>query len=99
MKKINLGNEIGTFAENKDIAKSLREKIILPSLKKKEKIEIDFKGVDGATQSFIHALVSEAIRNFGDVAMDNLMYKNANGQIREIIKTVYEYIQESLDDS
>jgi hypothetical protein len=99
MKKINLNYEIGTFAENKDIAKSLREKVILPSLKQKEKIEIDFKGVNGATQSFIHALVSEAIRRYGDVAMDNLLYKNANEQIKEIIKTVYEYLQESLDNS
>ncbi len=95
MKKIKLYNKVGAFAENKDIAKFLREKVILPSLKKKEKIEIDFKNVEGVTQSFIHALISEPIRDFGDVAMDNLLYKNTNELIREIIKTVYEYLQES----
>ena len=68
----------------------------MPALKLGEQIEFDFQGIEGATQSFIHALISEAIREYKDVAFDNLLYKNANAQVKEIIKTVYAYMQESL---
>jgi len=97
MTTINIYKEAGEFAENKDVAKKLRQEIILPNLKNGEQIEFDFQQVSGVTQSFIHALISEAIRQYGDKAFENLLYKNANAQVKEIIKTVYEYMQESLD--
>ena len=88
----------GVFAENKDKAKELRVNKIIPALSKGKVIELDFDGVSGATQSFVHALVSEPIRRFHDLALDNLEYKNCSGVVKEIIKTVYDYMQESLDD-
>lgn len=97
MKKIIKLNKLaGEFAENKDIAKKMRIEKIMPSLLKGDTIIIDFDGVNGATQSFIHALVSDPIREFKAVAFDNLVYKNANNDIREIISIVYRYMQESL---
>jgi len=87
----------GDFAENKDIAKKLRIGQIIPALLKRNEVIIDFNGVNGATQSFIHALISDPIREFKDIAFDNLVYKNANNNIREIISIVYRYMQESLD--
>ena len=95
--KIIVYKKAGEFAENKDIAKKWREEIILPELSKNKEVEIDFTGVTGATQSFIHALVSEAIRQYGDKAFDRLVFSNANGVIKQIITTVYHYMQESLD--
>ena len=87
----------GDFAENKDIAKKLRIEKIMPALSKGDEVILDFDGVSGATQSFIHALISDPIRELKDVAFANLAYKNANIDIREIISIVYRYMQESLD--
>lgn len=98
MKKIiKIQKMAGDFAENKDIAKKLRIEKIMPALSKGEEVILDFNGVEGATQSFIHALISDPIRELKDIAFDNLAYKNANDNIREIISIVYRYMQESLE--
>ena len=98
MKKIIKIQKIaGDFAENKDIAKKLRMEEIMPALSKGEEVILDFNGVEGATQSFIHALISDPIRELKDITFDNLAYKNANDNIREIISIVYRYMQESLE--
>ncbi len=86
----------GSFAENKDIAKKIREEEIMPTLSMRKEIIIDFKDVTGATQSFIHALISDPIRKYKDVAFNNLIYKNANDDIQQIITIVYRYLQESF---
>lgn len=92
MKKI-----VNDFAENKDIAKKLRIEEIMPALSKGDEVVLDFNGVGGATQSFIHALISDPIRELKDITFDHLMYQNANKDIREIISIVYRYMQESID--
>lgn len=98
MKKIiKISRIAGDFAENKDIAKKVRIEKIMPSLSKGDEVVLDFSGVNGATQSFIHALISDPIRELKDAAFDNLVYKNANDNIREIISIVYRYMQESLN--
>ena len=96
---IKIKDYAGTFAENKDKAKELRVNNIMPALAKGEEVELDFKGVSGTTQSFIHALISEPIRRFRDVALDNLEYKNCSDAVKEIVKTVYDYMQESFNDN
>jgi hypothetical protein len=98
MKKIiNIRRVAGDFAENKDVAKKLRIEVIMPELSKGGSVVMDFDGVNGATQSFIHALISDPIRQFRDTAYDNLFYKNTNVDIQKIISIVYRYMQESLD--
>ncbi|MBM3256393.1 MAG: DUF4325 domain-containing protein [Candidatus Moranbacteria bacterium] len=100
MKKIfKIRKYAGDFAENKDIAKELRIEKIMPALSKHNEVVLDFDGVNGATQSFIHALISDPIRELQDVAFDNLFYKNTNDNIREIISIVYRYMQESFRNS
>ncbi|MDO4780943.1 MAG: STAS-like domain-containing protein [Candidatus Saccharibacteria bacterium] len=90
---------VGSFAENKEKAKDLRLSKIMPALQQNQKVTFDFFGVEGATQSFIHALVSDPIRHYKQTAYDNLYYKNINEDIQEIVSTVYRYMQESLDGS
>ena len=87
---------IGDFAENKDIAKQIRVNKLLPALEKNRAVTFDFIGVTGATQSFIHALISDAIRKYPDKIYDNVFYKNASEEIQEVISIVYRYMQESL---
>ncbi len=98
MKSIIMRAAAGSFGENKDVAKKLRVGTIMPELSKGNIVILDFEGMSGATQSFIHALISDPIRKYGDVAFDNLRYKHVNDDIREIISIVYRYMQESLGD-
>lgn len=96
-KTIRLHSIVGDFAENKDLAKKIRLEEILPALSNHQIIILDFKGITGATQSFIHALLSDPIRQFRDIAFDNLTFKNVDKDVKEIISIVYRYMQESMD--
>ncbi|MEI6533270.1 MAG: STAS-like domain-containing protein [Candidatus Roizmanbacteria bacterium] len=100
MKKatITIEKHTGSFAENKDKAKQLRIRHIIPALSEGKGVILDFAGVSGTTQSFIHALIAQPIRQFGDNALENLEYKNCSDIVKEVIKTVYEYMQESLNN-
>lgn len=93
MKIIKLLPRTGVFAENKDIARDIRIKFITPVLKKNEEIILDFEGVESATQSFVHALISELIRNFGNEILNNVYFKNCNKSVQEIINIVVDYMQ------
>jgi len=85
----------GSFAENKDLAREIRIQKIMPALEKNQKIILDFKGIDSTTQSFIHALISDLIRNQGIEVLDQIYFKNCNETIKKIINIVVEYMQES----
>lgn len=94
MKIIKLFPSTGNFAENKDIAREIRIKDIVPSLEKNEEITLDFKDVDSATQSFIHALISELIRTYGTEVLDKIYFKNCSDIVKKIINIVVDYMQE-----
>ena len=93
MKIIKLLPRTGVFAENKDIARNIRIKYITPVLEKNEEITLDFEGVESATQSFVHALISELIRSFGSEILDSIYFKNCNKSTQEIINIVVDYMQ------
>lgn len=84
---------VGSFAENKDKAKELRIKKINPVLKKGQDVELDFEGVTSATQSFIHALISQLIRQYGIDVLENIHFKNCNNTVQKIIEIVTDYMQ------
>jgi len=84
----------GEFAEDKDTAREIRVKKIMPSLKGEEKIILNFKGVHSATQSFIHALLSEIIRQKGIGVLDSIEFKNCNDVLKKIINIVTNYMQD-----
>ncbi len=86
---------VGSFAENKDIASDLRNNTIRPAIDKGEDIILDFEGVDGATQSFIHALISDLIRKYGVEIIDRISFKNCNTTIQKIISIVVDYMQQA----
>lgn len=93
---IKLFNKVGTFAENKDIAKEIRLKSLVPALKKGENIILDFEKIDGATQSFVHALISDLMRIFGNEVLDKIKFKSCNDTVKAIISMVTDYMQESV---
>lgn len=96
MRTVAILDRAGEFAENKDIARDIREQEILPTLSAHETVVLDFTGVIGATQSFVHALISEAFRQHGTSALDRISFKNCNETIQKIVTIVSEYMQESI---
>lgn len=86
---------VGSFAENKDEARRLRLAELVPAMEKNEEVTLDFEGVDSATQSFIHALISDVIRKFGSDVLDRLYFKNCNKTVQGIINIVVTYVQEA----
>lgn len=96
MEKVVLQEYLKTdFAENKNVAKEIRENILLPTLRKDGAVTFDFSGITGATQSFIHALISDAIRKYPEVFFDNVFFKNVNDETKQIISIVFNYMQQS----
>lgn len=97
-KTIVLQNIVGDFGENKDLARTIRQKDIIPTIAQGDSIALDFTGINGATQSFIHALIAEPIIRYREQAFENLFYINTNDSVSEIISIVYRYLQESFTE-
>lgn len=97
MIQIKLFKEVGAFAENKDKAREIRLEKIIPALEAKKGVILDFEKVDGATQSFIHALISDLIRNYGSSVLDQISFKSCNETVKKIITIVIDYMQESAE--
>ena len=93
MKKIKLFPLIGSFAENKDKARDIRIKAIIPILEKGQDLVLDFEKVDEVTQSFAHALISDLIRNYGIDVLDRISFANCNKTVSKIIEIVVDYMQ------
>jgi len=96
MKSIIIFDQAGAFAENKDVARDIRVQEIMPTLAKNQKIVLDFEKVDATTQSFIHALISDALRKHGSQVLAQMTFKSCNETVKKIITIVVEYMQEGM---
>ena len=92
---IKLIQHVGAFAENKDIARDIRLKELTAALDKDENIILDFENIEGATQSFVHALISDLMRKYGNEVLDKIQFKSCNNTVKGIISIVVDYMQES----
>jgi hypothetical protein len=88
----------GDFAEDKDVAARLREEQIRPALATGHRVVLDFGGVRVATQSFVHAVISEVLRTYGESVLNRLTFRGCSKAVRGIIETVVQYSLESLDE-
>lgn len=95
MTEIKLLPLTGSFAENKDTARNMRLSKIAPALDKGDDVTLDFEGVDSATQSFVHALLSDIIRRYGGDVLDRIYFKNCSEVVKKIIHIVAAYTQEA----
>lgn len=93
MKIIKLFKKTGNFAEDKDVARNIRIKLIDPSIKKGEEVVLDFINIESITQSFVHALISEVIRKNGSEVLDLIYFKNCNKNVENIVNIVVDYMQ------
>ncbi|MFA4854144.1 MAG: DUF4325 domain-containing protein [Candidatus Omnitrophota bacterium] len=96
MIEIELFPKTGSFAEDKDIARKIRVREIIPALKKDNKIILNFAKIEGTTQSFIHALISEVMRSEGIEILDKIEFKSCAETVKSIINIVVDYMQDTL---
>jgi len=94
MREILIYERTGNFAGNKDIARDIRLNEILPYIEKEDIIVLNFNRVESATQSFIHALISDVIRTYGATVLEKLLFKDCDSKIQKVISIVSEYMQE-----
>jgi len=89
----NLWKECGEFAENKDKARDIRERIKNHFMisGNGDAVVFDFSNIDSTTQSFIHALISEFFQKYGENALEIFEFKNCNTVVQSIITTVINY--------
>ncbi len=88
----------GVFAEDKDVAARVREVSLRPAVTSGKQVTISFAGCDGATQSFIHAMISDLIRRHGEDVLDLLIFKDCNETIKSVIQIVTEYSQLDVEE-
>jgi len=81
----------GDFAENKDQARVVREKIKSQLSPGDDKVILDFSKVDSTTQSFIHALISEFFQKNGESALELFEFKKCSKPVKSLITTVVNY--------
>lgn len=79
------------FAEDKDEAKLIRTSRILPALAHGEAVALDFARIEYATQSFVHALIGEALQRYNERALDMLEFRNCNKAVQSVIELVVDY--------
>ncbi len=94
MKKVIVFDYAGEFGENKDQAQKVRE-VILRELERGKEIKLDFEGVTGVTQSFVHAMVAEPIKKYPEKFFDLVAFSNCTDLVRTVVELVIEYMQES----
>ena len=97
MKTIGIFDKAGAFAENKDVGRAIRVREILPALAHGEEIVLDFEHVETATQSFIHALISDVLRQYKNDALDRMAFKACNNTLRKMIGIVVDYMQDAME--
>ena len=64
------------------------------TLRKGETIILDFSKIELTTQSFVHALISDAIRLLGESFFERVLFKNCNETVQRIIRIVSTYMQQ-----
>jgi STAS-like domain of unknown function (DUF4325) len=93
---IKLLDNVGDFAGDKDVAAALRTDTLEPAMLAGTPVVLDFEGVELATQSFIHALISELVRATKFDALKLIEFRHCSESIRELIEIVAEYSQEDV---
>jgi hypothetical protein len=85
------------LAESKDEARRFRTQKILPALERGDSVALDFALVGFATQSYVHALISEAIRRYKDDIYDRLTFRSCTKEVQEVVLTVFQYTMAAAD--
>jgi hypothetical protein len=79
------------FTDDKDEAKRIRESTIIPTLAAGDHIVLDFCNVKSSTQSFVHALVGEALQRFKEPVLEKIQFKSCTPLMKGLVQLVVDY--------
>lgn len=79
------------FQEDKELARDIRQREILPALARGDSVVLDFTDVEYATQSFVHALIGEVLKRYGIEILDRIEFRRCSKQLQNIISLVVNY--------
>src|SRR3954447_16510481 len=96
MRIIKVGAAVGDFAGDKDEARALRQGQLAAATRAGEEVELGCESVELATQSFVHALISDLVRSKEFDALALTTFTNCNDSVRELVEIVVEYSQEDV---
>ncbi len=82
---------VNGFAENKDEARATRLANVLPALTAGNDVVLDFREVRYATQSYIHALIGEALQKYGETALEHIEFRNCSPAVKSVVELVVDY--------
>jgi hypothetical protein len=81
----------GGFSEDKDEARRIRTETILPALMTDSTVVLDFADVRYSTQSFVHALVGEVLKRFGEPILQRMEFRSCSPQVKSLVQLVVDY--------
>jgi hypothetical protein len=96
--EIHLSPGIGGLAENKDEAREIRVSQVIPAFERGEEVVFDFAEVTYATQSYIHALIGEALQRYRESALSRMEFRNCSPALRSVIELVVDYSLEGFPE-
>ena len=87
---INVRNYFGRYAENKDLAKKIRDEKLLPALAENKTLTIDFEDILSAPHSLLNAMLATPIERLGLSAYKKIKVINAAPEIRETLDFIFD---------
>jgi hypothetical protein len=83
-------NYFGRYAEDKDLAKKIRDEKLLPALAENKTLTLNFEEIISAPHSLLNALLATPIERLGLVAYKNIKIINAAPDIRETLDFIFD---------
>lgn len=87
---ISVRNYFGKYAEDKDLAKKIRDKYILPALEENKTLTLDFEEIISAPHSLLNAMLATPIERLGLAAYKKIKIINAAPEIRETLDFIFD---------
>jgi hypothetical protein len=87
---ISVRNYFGTYAEDKDLAKKIRDEKLLPALAENKTLTIDFENIISAPHSLLNAMLATPIRQLGLAAYKKIKVINVSPDIRVTLDFIFD---------
>lgn len=87
---ISVRNYFGRYAEDKDLAKKIRDEKILPAVTENKTLTLDFEEIVSAPHSLLNAMLATPIERLGLAAYKKIKIINAAPEIRETLDFIFD---------
>lgn len=87
---VSVRNYFGRYAEDKDLAKKIRDEKLLPAVAESKTLTIDFEDILSAPHSLLNAMLATPIERLGLSAYKKIKIINAAPEIRETLDFIFD---------